>query len=497
MLNQEIDDILKKCGAAEKAAMRLLIDLPETILNPDAEKLLEQSCSGVILFQKNIENRDQTAGLITQLQSVNETKLPSLPLFIAVDQEGGSVSPLEPLITPSPGNMGLAASGDFEGAYALARRNGKELRDLGFNVNFSPVMDVNSNPRNPIIGIRSFGENAELVSRFGIAVIRGYQDEGVMATAKHFPGHGDTSKDSHLDLPVVDRSRDTLEKIDFLPFEKGIQAGVWGIMTAHVIYPGLDSKPATLSSVILTDILRKNMGFQGIVFTDSFEMAAIKDHFSLEEAVIESVKAGADILLNLGSSKTQLQIFEILKKAIEKQTITDEHIIPSLRRILYFRKKLHNFQSKEPLKLPLHFVEDLHAKTVTIVNGKERLPLTRTLQVLLLPEATQHAALFRETFPGWEFIEWPWPVFNSHRMPSYMVFLAEKRLLSPDAENALTQAAPNVECAVSFGNPYLLAKFPQAAVRVTAYHLNPLLAHAVYRVLVEGKDAQGKLPITL
>ncbi len=493
-----MDDLLSKLGSAEKAALRLLIDLPSPTLNQqDRAFFSSHPWTGVILFQKNIEDRKQVQDFIGSLQSINQDRFPNYPLFVSVDEEGGSVSPLEKIMTPSPGNMALAATLDLEGTYQISRLLGSELRSLGFNVNFSPVVDVNSNPKNPIIGIRSFGEDPKKVGSFGSRVIQAYQEEGVMATAKHFPGHGDTSKDSHLDLPVVNRTKEELKQLDLLPFEMSIEAGVSGMMTAHVIYPALDKKPATLSKTILTQLLRKEMNFQGIIFTDSFEMAAIKEHFDLEEAVLGSIEAGADVLLALGNVESQLATFEILKKAIEKKKISEENIIQPLKRILSFRKRLGEFKRKSDWTIERNLVESLHQKSVTVVSGREKLPLSKQAEVLLSLEASKHQSIFQTHFKDCRFVPWPWPSSSIASSKPRWIFLAERRLLDSKVETALKPLTSQVECVVSFGNPYFLSEFPSDVVRVTTYHFNETFVKAVYEVLIQGKKGTGKLPITL
>jgi len=348
MIEPSPNDLISKLGAAEKAALRILVDFPGTSLTDPVRNFFESHpWAGVILFVKNIDNASQVKALIQNLQTINQNFYKDYPLFVSVDEEGGKVSPLQKLVTPSPGNAVLGTAGDVDAAYKLFKRRAVDLRELGFNVNYAPVVDVNTNPKNPIIGVRAFGSDPQTVAKFGNAAIRASQEEGVMAVAKHFPGHGDTEKDSHLDLPTVHRTEQEFEKIDLYPFKEAVKAGAWGIMTAHVIYPVLDKNPATLSKKILTDILRKQLNFQGIIFTDSFAMAAIKEHFDLEEAVMRSVEAGADILLALGDASTQMDTFDILKKAIEKKKISEENINEPLRRILSFRHKLGlDFHSK-------------------------------------------------------------------------------------------------------------------------------------------------------
>ena len=494
-METDLRDIVSKLGANEKAALRLLIDLPRRDLDESSARLFSlYPWTGVILFPKNIEHTDQVKTLIQKLQAINSEIFPDFPIFTAVDQEGGSVSPLEGLMTPSPGNMALAAAHDTEGVSAFSRQMAQELRSLGFNLNFAPVLDVNTAPENPIIGIRSFGSDPEIVAELGSRVIKAYQEEGIMATAKHFPGHGDTVKDSHLDLPVVNSSFERISKIELYPFEKAIQAGVWGMMTAHVIFPCLDSKPATLSKKILTDLLRKKMNFQGIIFTDSFSMAAIKEHFDLEEAVRDAVLAGSDVLLALGDDLYQLEIFQILKKLIQKGELPVECGDESLCRILSFRKKLAQFKSAADLTSIPDLSKRLHEKAVTILKGEELLPLARNFEIFLSPEAAAAVRLFKEAFPDSTFVPWPWEKEPEGR---FALFFAERRTLNPEVEQRIKRWSFPPYLAVSYGNPYHLNLVPSAGIQIATYHMNSIFAKEVSKIISQGKKAIGKLPVPL
>lgn len=488
-------DFVSKLGAAEKAALRILIDLPGQSLDAVGEKLFGlYPWTGVILFQKNIGSAEQVAKFNARLQSVTSERFPEYPLLVSVDQEGGSVSPLEGFLTPSPGSMAMAAAGDDDAVYEMARLNGRELREMGFNVDFAPVVDVNVNPKNPIIGIRAYGEDPRRVGTLGALAIRGYQDAGVLATAKHFPGHGDTAKDSHLDLPVVRADESRLREVEFLPFKMAAEAGVWGMMTAHVIYPAIDDKPATLSKKFLTGILREEMKFDGLIFTDSFAMAAIKEHYSLEQAVRDSVVAGADVLLALGDYESQLETFQILKELIEKKKIPAECVDEPLRRILAFRKRLAKAPAHTTKIEPRAFAKSLHEKSVTIVSGGDSLPLADGAEIFLSPDAAPHLELFRRHFRNARFAGWPWTRKPEGRA---WLFLGERRLLAPECEALLAEWNAPWECAVAFGNPYHLAKAGQAKLKLTTYHFNELFVEAVRGVLLDGAPAPGKLPVTL
>ncbi len=242
------------------------------------EALRRTRASGVILFARNIGSPAELYALIATLQE-QAALLGLPPLLVGVDQEGGTVTRLRPPFTTVPSQMAQAASADPAAAYRCALLTGRQLRAFGINLNFAPVLDVNCNPDNPVIGTRSFGEDAAAVTHLALEALRGYQEAGVVATGKHFPGHGDTNLDSHLGLPVVRHPRGRLDKMELAPFVAAFEAGLPAVMTAHIIFEALDALPATLSRSILTGLLRDELQFDGVVFTDALDMQAIAGHY--------------------------------------------------------------------------------------------------------------------------------------------------------------------------------------------------------------------------
>ncbi|NJK61498.1 MAG: glycoside hydrolase family 3 protein [Synechococcaceae cyanobacterium SM2_3_1] len=260
-------------------------------------------------------------------------------MWIAIDQEGGSVDRLPPEATHFPSAMAVAATGDLDWARQMAAITALELQALGINFNFAPVVDVNSNPANPIIGIRAYGSVPQQVSQWGEVVFKTYEQAGILTTLKHFPGHGDTVVDSHLGLPRVDRSLSTLEAVDLFPFQQLIQRGAPAIMTAHVLVPALDPDcPATLSSRILQDLLRQKWGFQGLIVTDSLTMGALDQTWHSAEAALLAFEAGADVLLfgaDAGHSAREPQLaYDLLLGAVQQGRISRERLDASVGRIL-------------------------------------------------------------------------------------------------------------------------------------------------------------------
>ncbi|TAL11281.1 MAG: beta-N-acetylhexosaminidase [Nitrospirae bacterium] len=286
---------------------------------------------GVILFSRNLEDPEQAAHLTNALQKL----APKMPLLISIDQEGGRVARLPKGFTLFPGQGALGQAGTAPLAYAFAEVTARELRAIGVNMDLTPVLDVNTNPGNPIIGDRAFGPDPELVETLGLAVVAGLQDNGVLACGKHFPGHGDTAADSHKELPTVSHAIDRLRDIELRPFAHCFANGLAAVMTAHVRYPALDpDTPATLSPAILTDLLRAQLHFQGLVLTDDLEMHAIIDHYGIEDAAIRALRAGADILLICKDHDRQVAAMEAVYRAVKGGDLPELLVEHAVLRIL-------------------------------------------------------------------------------------------------------------------------------------------------------------------
>jgi beta-N-acetylhexosaminidase len=276
--------------------------------------LAEGRRGGVILFKSNVEDGPASVAALTRAVRAAAAETP----LVGIDQEGGRVARLGAPLLVVPPMRTVASWGDVPLAERIAHAVGSELAALGITINFAPVLDVNTCAHNPIIGDRAFGSDAATCTAFGLAWIRGLQGAGVLACGKHFPGHGDTSKDSHVDLPVVDQKRERLDAVELVPFRVAVTEGeVAALMTAHVLYPALDpSRPATLSPVVCTD-LRQAIGFEGMLVSDDLEMSAIADRHSMEEAAVSAVAAGCDVLLICRSEERQEQAFEALLREAE------------------------------------------------------------------------------------------------------------------------------------------------------------------------------------
>lgn len=315
----------------DKIGQLFMVGFLGTSVTPDlASFIKEYKPGGVILFSRNLESVEQMVDLTNGLQACS----PHSPLLISIDQEGGRVSRLPKGFTIFPPCDLLGRCGSTELAYAAAATIAKELRAVGVNMNMAPVLDVNSNPDNPVIGDRAFGRTPDVVCQLGMATVAGLQANKVVACGKHFPGHGDTNADSHKELPVVEASRKRLEAIEFPPFRHAIEQGVASMMTAHVLYRALDPElPATLSPAIITKFLRQELRYDGVVLTDDLEMHAIIDHYGVEDAAVRAVLAGCDVLLICQDRDREVAAFEAVEQAVASGTISMGRLNVSADRI--------------------------------------------------------------------------------------------------------------------------------------------------------------------
>jgi len=273
----------------------LIGSLPGTTITAEMRSLAREfQLGGVTLFRRNIEAPAQVAELAHDLRELSV----DLPLWLAVDQEGGRVARFQSPFTEWPPMATLGRSGDEALARRFAEAMAAELRAVGVTLDYAPVLDIHTNPNNDVIGDRALGRDADTVARLGATIIGGLQEHGVAACGKHFPGHGDTLVDSHLALPIVEHSPDRIRRVECVPFRAAIRSGVAFIMTAHVLLPSFDERhPATLSRAIIYELLREELGFEGVILSDDLEMKALADRYSVPDAAVAAIAAGCDGLL--------------------------------------------------------------------------------------------------------------------------------------------------------------------------------------------------------
>jgi beta-N-acetylhexosaminidase len=354
---------------AEKIGQRFVVGFSGTKISEELRYLVKRYKVGsVILFRENLESPSQARELCGAIQELiwEET---GFPAFIAIDQEGGVVTRLPRGMLNVPGAMALAMTGDPDAVYEAVRISVRELRRIGVNLNLAPVLDINSNPANPVIGVRSFGATAQIVSRFGETAIRAYRDEQFLCCGKHFPGHGDTGVDSHLTLPVVDRPLEELEERELAAFKSAIAGGIPALMTSHILFPHLESRqlPATMSRTIITGLLRKKMRFSGLVLSDAMEMRAIADFYGTPQGCVDAVDAGVDLIFVCHNPILMEESLLALVRAYRERWYDEEEFDASVERILRFKEEYANpgsFSTDAPDEALLRRSEALMRRTI-------------------------------------------------------------------------------------------------------------------------------------
>ncbi|GHD68650.1 beta-N-acetylhexosaminidase [Jeongeupia chitinilytica] len=335
------------------------------------ERLIRaRGIGGVILFRRNVESPVQVAALCRRLQQIN-AEVSEVPLLIGIDQEGGMVMRIEDGMTPLPSALAYQAAGSVDDCRELTRIGNAELAALGININFAPVLDVNNNPANPVIGVRAFGEDVDTVCRYGLAALDGIRAAGLAATVKHFPGHGDTDTDSHLGVPRVGHDRARLDAVELAPFRAAIAAGVDAVMSSHVAFPAVESDPdlpSTRSHSVLTGLLRAQLGFDGVVITDCLEMDAIaKGPGGTVGGAVDAFRAGADVLIISHREDRQQGFLDAMHAAVDAGDIDPARIGASVARILALKRRLPDWRT-------------LPADPVPALRGESGLALARQVQ---------------------------------------------------------------------------------------------------------------------
>lgn len=355
----------------EKVGQLLMFAFHGTEFNDQLQTQIDKfHLGGFIHFARNIIDPIQ----VTQLNKdiINKSKIPP---FIGVDEEGGVVQRIINGVTPFPGAMALSATG--ENTKKLYYEVGRNLRNMNFNMVFAPVADVNNNPNNPVINSRSYSDNPDVVSRYITQASSGFDEANIIPFLKHFPGHGDTNVDSHVGLPVVRKTKEELNLTELVPFKKGIEAGVPGVMVAHILYPAYDEHyPSTLSKKIVTDLLKKELGFKGLIVTDSLTMAAIYNNYTKKEIVINAVNSGIDVMIFCGKATLdeQEEIYNAFIEAVKNKEIPIEKIDESVKKIIDYKNKYcldvydkYIYPSDDAIKLG----KSLSRKSITMVKDNK------------------------------------------------------------------------------------------------------------------------------
>ncbi|GGE28855.1 beta-N-acetylhexosaminidase [Marinithermofilum abyssi] len=524
----DVDTMVDRLSLEEKVGQMTMVGFYGDKPNEEIRRLIQDAHAGnVILFSYsgNVNEPKQTAELTNGLQQMAEETPHAIPLLISTDQEGGVVARMTTGATELPGNMALGAGRKSSRAFQAAQLTGEELRAVGINMNLAPVLDVNVNPANPVIGVRSFSENPDVVADMGAAQIKGYQ-QNVVATAKHFPGHGDTDVDSHVGLPVIEKSREELEKVEFVPFKRAIAEGIDAIMTAHIHVPALDDTPdlpATLSKPILTGLLRKEMGYNGLIITDSMTMAGVADYFGgVPKAAVKAVDAGADIILLSPALKTdeQIDVMKAVTDAVRAGEIPEERIDQSVRRILKVKMKYGLFQNRQVdvnqvqahVGTPEHQEKaaEIARHSITLVKNQDNL-----LPLQLKPEqklgvisqfsikdwiTPYHANVteihHRKTNPTDAEIQ---QAVEMAKQQDVLIIGTYSASLYPQQVKLVKELEQldKPMAVIAMRNPYDIEKFPEVDAYITTYGYRSVSLKAAVDTLFGANQPKGKLPVTI
>lgn len=338
----EVDPIklqISKMTLEEKIGQMVMAGIDSYNFDENSRKIIQDyNVGGFIILGQNVQSTKQLLNLMNSLKSTNSNN--KIPLFLSVDQEGGRIERLPSEFKKFPTNKTIGGINNEKFSFNVGSALGEEVKAFGFNMDFAPVLDINSNPKNPVIGDRSFGDNADVVTRLGIQTMIGIKSQKVIPVVKHFPGHGDTAVDSHIGLPTVNNDIARLKSFELKPFSEAVKNGADVVMIAHILMPKIDAQnPASFSKTIISDILRKQLNFNGVVITDDMTMGAIMKNYNIGEAAVKSVNAGSDIILVAHEFNNEVAVLDALKNASNKGTISKERINESVYRILKLKEK--------------------------------------------------------------------------------------------------------------------------------------------------------------
>ncbi len=526
-----VEQTLKSLTLREKIGQMVVVGMSGEFTNTTSEKFavlrrhIEENKLGGFIISRGEAN--SIAAQTNELQKISK-----VPLFFAADYERGLRMQLR-TGTPFTTNMGVGAAGDVQAAYRQGKIIAEEMRAIGVNWLFAPVADINNNPDNPVINIRSFGANPEKVGEFASALAKGVRDGGALATLKHFPGHGDTATDSHIGLAKISANKTQLEAVELVPFRAAISGGVDSVMTAHLAVPNVtgDDVPSTLNPKISNDILRNELGFKGIITTDSMEMGAIKKNYSDEKSAVLAVKAGADVVLLPNDAKKAIDTIEA---AVKNGELSEARIDESVRRLLSAKYRLgladNRFVDLAKVNQTVEKPENVREanataeKSITLLrNQNEMLPMTidkanKTLFVViaadddavegiaLIPEIQKRASKAktvrldpRSTVEEYKKVLDDAANFDAIVLAPFVKRAALKGTvaLPENQTNFVKQiiALKKPVAVIAFGSPYLIRQFPEVQNYVVTYAIEEVAQNAAARTIFGEVPFSGKLPV--
>jgi beta-N-acetylhexosaminidase len=529
-----VANTMGKMTLEEKVGQLIACRYTGRFMNMDSEYVnslkalvVEQKIGGLILFAGDVY---ETAHLTNSLQEKAK-----IPLLIASDLERGLGNQIDGA-TLFPPVMSLGAAGSEELAYRMGKITALEARAIGIHMTYAPVVDVNINPDNPIINVRSFGEDPQQVGRLAVPFIKGCQENGLIATAKHFPGHGDTTEDSHTVLPTVNADRERLDRVEIYPFKIAVESGVQAIMAAHLSLPALDptlNVPSSLSKPILTGLLREELGFDGIIVTDAMGMGGVTTLYEPEEAALSAIKAGIDMVLLPPKPK---EVVDALVQAVRDGEISEERIDLSVKRILeakarlgLYKQKLVDFELLDIRIAPrvhLKQAEATFEKSMTLVKNEDAvIPLSKENQSIAVLSLSSDPGgyfagrtfvremkkksnlvieFYAEATTGQDYLD---SAFKKASSADVLVIALFSRLradkgsvgLVKNHVDLIREAAKLTKgvVVISFGSPYFLRHFPEVDAYMCAYRYSDEAMVAAAKAVFGEIDIQGKLPVSI
>ena len=514
---------LKDLSLQEKIGQLFIIRVKGLELTDETKKMIrEDKIGNFVIFANNYQNITQISKLIDDIYQEVISSTGIMP-FIAIDQEGGNTVRIKDKSTYYPGPMTISAT-ELSNAKEIGHMMGKHLISLGININFAPLLDINNNPENPVINTRSFSDQIDIVNKYGLEMIKAMQEEGIIASGKHFPGHGDTEVDSHLGLPILNFDKKRIYSMELKPFKEAINFGVKNIMTAHIIFKEIDKEnPATISKEIMTGILRKELNYNGLITSDSMDMKAISNGITTPVGVVKGLKAGIDIVCVL-KKKSIYDSLEKVKQAINDDLLTIEEIDEKVKRILKHKNELYSemkykyFKNKKKLEI---FKDNKYEKKIqnivdsslTFVNGKKLIIKGKTV-VYWCQQLPYHnaediksedlSALFKKEIPIIDTLEYMQNVYSQElidKSQDYetVIFLSFNAFHYPNQVimiNNLNKICNNF-FVISMRNPYDYLKLDKNINYYTLYESTPNSKRTIIKFLKGEIEAKGKLPIIL
>ena len=509
----------------EKLGQLLVIGFHETVLTDEVRALIRKYKFGnFILFARNVVDLPQLEKLTRDIYDEVMDSIGIMP-FIGIDQEGGNTVRIMDKLTFYPGSMTLAAT-DLSNAEIIGHMMGKHLISLGINMNFAPVLDINNNPKNPIIGIRSYSDKPEIVSKYGIEVMKGMKSEGVISTVKHFPGHGDVEIDSHLGLPVLPFDKERLYNMELKPFIDAINNDVQNIMAAHIVFQEVDKEnPATVSKDILKGILRDELKYTGLITSDCMEMKAISDTITTPGGVLKGIQAGDDLVLVSHTKQLQIDSANLLKLSIEDKSLSIEEVDEKVKRILKYKNEVYSIMNKKFFNNPDNLeifndesqgevLQNIVDSSLTFVNGKKLELKGKTLIYWSQQFASTIAEdilngdnmgdLINKEIPSADTLEYIADQYSEKlvkesKIYDTVVFISFNAFSYQNQTKMINEI--NDICSnfyvISIRNPYDYLYLNQSINYYTLYESTPNSMRTVVKFLKGEIDATGKLPVTL